>query len=302
MRLEEIEARVAAIRTECEADGADLTALNSELDALLEERKAILEAAEQRKALLDKADINGSIIQRKNEDKPMEERIFTVEDKEYRDAWVKQLQGKDLSDLEQRAIVASGAAVPTSVAQQFFAAAQKNAPMLSEITLLHAAGNLKIGVQSANDSTSTHTENQSISASNSAIGYVELGGKEFFSLITISEAAEKMSIDAFTTWIVDILAADLAAGIENYIWNNATNGIAAITYTADTNMIKNSAGPKYADLCKIVALLPARYDAGANGILTRQHIGAMSETSLTHRVSLSSLLPKTVLKNFSVTK
>ena len=53
-RMTEIEQRLAAIRTEMDSEGADLTALSDEVDALLEERKTLLDAAEQRRTMLGK--------------------------------------------------------------------------------------------------------------------------------------------------------------------------------------------------------------------------------------------------------
>ena len=55
-RLQEIEQRLAAIRTECMNEGADLDALTTEANSLVEERRALLnqqnDSAERRRALL----------------------------------------------------------------------------------------------------------------------------------------------------------------------------------------------------------------------------------------------------------
>ena len=53
-RLKEIEARLAAIRTESEAEGADLEALNTEVDKLTQERESIIAREEKHRSLLDK--------------------------------------------------------------------------------------------------------------------------------------------------------------------------------------------------------------------------------------------------------
>lgn len=52
--LEEITARMEEIRSLMEEEGADLNALNTEMDELLEARKALLEEAEARQALANK--------------------------------------------------------------------------------------------------------------------------------------------------------------------------------------------------------------------------------------------------------
>lgn len=55
-RLQEIEQRLAAIRNECMNEGADLDALTTEANSLVEERRGLLnqqdDSAERRRALL----------------------------------------------------------------------------------------------------------------------------------------------------------------------------------------------------------------------------------------------------------
>ena len=53
-RLKEIEERLSAIAKEAETDGADLEALNKEVDELTQERSAIIAKEESRKSLLGK--------------------------------------------------------------------------------------------------------------------------------------------------------------------------------------------------------------------------------------------------------
>ena len=63
-RLQEIEKRLLEIRAEIDTDAADIPALEEEVDALQEERKGILSAAEKRKALIDKVTdgIEGAVV------------------------------------------------------------------------------------------------------------------------------------------------------------------------------------------------------------------------------------------------
>ena len=53
MRLNEIEERLSAIKAELEVDGADLSALEVEINTLKEERKGIMEQAEKRKTMME---------------------------------------------------------------------------------------------------------------------------------------------------------------------------------------------------------------------------------------------------------
>lgn len=54
MGLREIEARLAQIKLDMDVEGADIDALTTEVDGLLEQRSALIKAQESRSALLGK--------------------------------------------------------------------------------------------------------------------------------------------------------------------------------------------------------------------------------------------------------
>lgn len=272
-RIEEIETRLSAIKAEIEVEGADITALNEETDALIEERKAIIEAEEKRQAILNKvAEIP---VENAKEITKMEEtRTYTVDSEEYRSAWVHSLQNKQLTEAEQRAYASVDAnnAVPTSVADKMFEKMKKLAPMLSEITLMQVAGNIKFMAEGTRNSASKHTENATVAPAADSIVSVSLGGYEFMKVIRISKAAETMSVAAFENWLVEMLAGDIARAIDDYIINDATNGITAMVSTATTNKIVQSstAGYSYSDIMNLISLLPAAYDAEAKFLVNKR--------------------------------
>jgi HK97 family phage major capsid protein len=67
-----------------------------------------------------------------------------------------------------------------------------------------------------------------------------------------------------------MLAGDIARAIDNYILNDATNGVAALTFTTGTNQILATAGYSYGDVCDLIALLPAAYDAEAKFLANKK--------------------------------
>lgn len=275
MNKEEVEARLAEITSELEtrSEESELEALKAEV-VELQARKAELEEAETRSAQAEQLNAGEVVPEKIVEEKKDEVRHMelTRESAEYRSAWLKSLQGKVVEEAEQRAIAASGAAVPTQVADKFFEKMKKLAPMLSEITLFQVAGNLKFMAESVRDVAAKHTENASITAGgNDAMVSVTLGGFEFAKLISISKAASAMSIDAFEGWLVDILSGDLARAVDDYIINDSTNGIAAVTYTTGDNQILNTAttGYTYKNIVDLIALLPAAYDAEAKFLVNK---------------------------------
>lgn len=272
-RIDEIEARLKAIDSELDsADGETLRALTEEVTRLTEERQAILDEIQTRQQLrIDIAAGSGGKINEKEEENDMEERTYGIESAEYRSAWLKNLQGVSLNEVEKRAYATtdSHTSIPTQVADHFFEQMKKLAPMLSEITLMRVAGAIKFIAQGTRNAANKHTENAAVSASNDTIVSVTLGAFEFMKVIGISKGAETMSVDAFEDWLVELLSGDIARAIDNYIINDASNGIVAITYKTGTNQVVNTGGYTYEDIVKLIALLPAAYDSEAKFLVNK---------------------------------
>ena len=274
-RIEEIEQRLSAIKQEIDVEGADINALTDETDALLEERTAIIEEEEKRQALLANiASVPAAEEKTVEETVNMEEnRTFDLASEEYRSAWAHMLQGKKLTEIEERAYATTDEhnAVPTAVADKFFEKMKKLAPMLSEITLMRVAGNLKFMAEGTRAEATTHVENTAVAPADDALVSVTLGGKEFMKVIRISASAKTMSINAFEDWLVEMLAGDIARAIDKYIIADSTNGITAMVSTATTNVITQTAtsGYGYADIMNLIALLPAAYDAEAKFLVSK---------------------------------
>ena len=273
---EQLQARLEELKAETSEEKRDALG-NDELEARITEMEAIQQEIDARKAAAaeearkcdEAAQMSGKpIIEEKTEVKHMERNSV-----EYRDLWIKNLQGR-LNEEEARAYAAADAnnAVPTLVSDKMFEKMKKLAPMLSEITLLRVAGNVKFATEGVRNTAVKHTENSAMTAAADTIVNVTLGGFEFMKVIQISRTAALMSVNAFEDWLVEMLAGDIARAIDDYIINDATNGIAALTYTTGTNQILDTAttGYKYADICDLIALLPAAYDAEAKFLTNKK--------------------------------
>ena len=272
---EQLEARLAELTEETSEEKRDALD-NDALEARIEEMEAIKAELEARKAAAaeearkaeEAAKMSGKPIIEEREETKMEKNSV-----EYRDLWIKHLQGR-LNEEEARAYAAADAnnAVPTIVSDKMFEKMKKLAPMLSEITLLRVAGNVKFVTEGVRNSAAKHTENSAVTPAADTIVNVTLGGFEFMKVIQISRTAALMSVGAFENWLVEMLAGDIARAIDDYIINDASNGIAALTYTTGTNQILDTAttGYKYSDICDLIALLPAAYDAEAKFLVNKK--------------------------------
>ena len=271
LNVEQLEARLAELTDETSEEKRDALD-NDALEARISEMEAIKAELNTRKeAAAEEARQAEEVAQQSGE--PIietEEKRMEINSVEYRDLWIRNLQG-NLSEEEKRAYTSGNTnAVPTLVSEKFFEKMKKLAPMLSEITLLRVAGSIKFVAEGTrNTADAKHTENSANEAAADTTVSVTLGGFEFLKIIQISRTAKLMSIDAFEGWLVNMLAGDIARAIDNYIINDATNGIAAITWTSDTNQIVE-ATPGYGDICDLIALLPAAYDAEAKFLVNKK--------------------------------
>lgn len=280
-RLNEIEVRLAAIAEEIEADGADLDAIETEITSLKEERKVIEAQIEKRKALVDDIvnERTAKVVKTfEQEDNKMEERIFTVDTKEYRDAWLKRLMGKELNEVEKRSVAATNVAgaIPTMTYDTIFDKIVQTAPLLNEVTLLRVAGNVNFAVEGTNNAAAIHTENGEVTPAADTLVTVSLGGYEIVKIVRISATVQTMSINAFETWLTDMLAEAVAIVIENYIINGSGSsepkGVAqAQTWTDGTNGVDwASTKPTYAELVELVSYLPGGFARGAKFLMNHK--------------------------------
>ena len=273
LNAEQLEARLAELTDETSEEKRDALD-NDALEERINEMEAIRVELEARKAAAAE-EARQAENAAQNTGKPIieteERKMFEVNSAEYRDFWLRKLQGNLTPEERTGETYTSGNsnAVPTLVADKFFEKMKKLAPMLSEITLMQVAGNLKFVAEGTRNAASKHTENTDGSAAADTTVSVTLGGFEFMKLIKISRTAKLMSVDAFENWIVEMLAGDIARAIDNYIINDGTNGIAALTWTSNENQIV-ATSYAYGDVCNLIALLPAAYDADAKFLTNKK--------------------------------
>ena len=275
-RMQEINARKAELRSMLEGSGeVDLDAIEKELRDLDTEFKEL----EKRKATID--GINAGTIPAVEIPNPVTARAADTfdQDKEYRSAWLKTLQGKALTENEQRAYstAANSAlpAIPESTANEIIKKMYEVAPILQRCKIFHVPGNFKFAVEGTNSDAALHTENASITAANDSLGSVSLTGYEIVKLVKASRATVNMTINAFESYIVEIIAEAIARKIENYIFagtgSNQPGGVAnggkgsngAYTAGTDQVTVAASANVTEADVTTLYGMLSSGYERNA---------------------------------------
>ena len=278
MNAEQLEARLAELTDETSEEKRDALD-NDALEARITEMEAIRAELDARKQAHAAEEQRAEEITRMKGEpiiESEERKMYDVNTAEYRDLWLRNLQG-NLTDEEKRAYASNTTnAVPTMVSDKFFEKLVKLAPMLSEITLLRVAGNIKfVSEGTRNSADAAHTENSANDPSADTTVSVSLGGYEFLKILQISRTAKLMSIDAFEGWLVNMLTGDIARSIDNYIINNGTNGfVTKVTWTTDVNQVVNTQGYTYGNICDLIAMLPAAYDPEAKFLVNKKTLYA----------------------------
>lgn len=281
-RMKEITNRKLEIRSLLEGDvkEVNLTEIKEELETLEAEVNEIEEKSKLA-ASINVGQVESRKIEKPEEENKMENRsreeVFASQ--EYRNAFLKMLQGKQLTETEKRdydsGAGSAGAVIPTQTANMIFDNMTKIAPMLNEIMLMRVPGNLRIAVQGTRNAAGVHVENALVNPlAADTLATVTLAGFEFIKIVRISQTVQTMAVSAFESWLTKVIAEDLAVAIDNEILNgsNVTGNIsAAQVWVNGTNQITYvpANGLTYADLTNLIALLPSAFDANAKFVMRK---------------------------------
>lgn len=287
MTLEEVKKKLEEILTKLEGNEdlseEEITALEKEAEKLEEEKKSLIAKAEKRSLTLKKIKrgLGEEVeINENKEERKMNQEEDVRNSKEYRSAFLKKLQRKELTDEEERALTTGtssvGAVIPTITQNLIIEKVFQNAPLLEEITLLRVDGNVTFAVESTVNDAAIHTEGATITESGDVLVPVSLGQYEVNKYITISKSVSKMSIDAFETWITKMLGKMIAKAITNLIINGTGSsqpkGVEKANTWGETNSVTvgKTASLTEANVLTLVGLLNGAYDENAKWLMSKK--------------------------------
>lgn len=272
-RNEEIEKRLAEIKTELDKPDADLDALESEVRSLRKEQ-GDLETAEAKRVEMRKAIADGSavanVISEKKEIEKMENRNYSPDSAEYRSAFLRNLQGKELTAEERTAISASGT-IPTQTMNKIVGKLA-DSPMIAAVNTMYIPGNVSIPVAGTVGDAAWVAMGTAATDSADTVTTVSLAAYKLIKTVEITADLAAMAIDAFETWLVDQLSKKISAAVDSAICtgdgSSKATGILASGAVTQTGTY-TKAGMTYKDLCKIIAKLPTQYLPGASFAMPR---------------------------------
>lgn len=210
---EECEARLAEIKTEMNAEDANIEELSAEVDAIEERRKALIEAEEQRKALADKVanNVTAPIIEERKEEKKMEN-IEVRNTQAYKDAFATYIKTGD--DTECRSLLTenvSGSVPVPEMVYDIVKTAWNREGIMSRVRKAYIKGNLKVGFEMSADPAVIHTEGDgAVDEENLTLGVVTLVPNSIKKWLSISDEVLDMTSDSFLEYIYDELTYQIA--------------------------------------------------------------------------------------------
>lgn len=267
MNVEQLEARqaeLAGMPTD-EATTDELEERAGEIEAIRDElQKRANEAAKAEEERQKVAEGNDPVVRDfETEDKKMENR-FAVNTPEYRDAFLRQLQGKEIT-AEERAAVTATAAIPTQTMNLIVGVLEKN-PMIAAVDMTQIPGYVTYPAESSVANASWIDMDTASTDSSDALQAITLGAYKLIKTVEITADVDAMSIDAFENWLVTRLANKiekaLDAGILTGTGVTQATGIATTKSTADGTFKR--AGIKWGDICTIMGALPGEYHGNAS--------------------------------------
>ena len=273
MTLQDVEERLAAIEGDIDAasEVETVNTLADEKRSLLTRQAELKDLAERKAAAIELQTglAEGTI----KEERKMEElkKTFDIESAEYRDAFIKHLQGKELT-IEERAAVTASAAIPTITMNKIIGILERT-PLISAVDVTHIPGNVTYPAESTIGDASWVVMGSASTDSADTYQSINLTAYKIIKTVEITADVQAMAIDAFETWLVERLANKIAKAIDAGIINGGGStsgqclGIAVSKSTQDGTYTKTNM--KYSDLPKIVGALATEYLPNAQWCMNR---------------------------------
>lgn len=235
MGYEDIEKRNKEILEKLDGDLTleEVNALNEEVEALELRKKEISESVEKRNALLEKVKTapEVKVIEERKADEKME-KVLDHKSMEYRNAFIKTLMGKELSEVEERAythtVANTGAVVPEELQNKIYSNMEEAHPILRDVQVLKTGTPIKIAKHTAIVAGDAAQKGEGVANDDEQNTFVEvtLAGKKFTKHIDISYELEAMAIPAFETYLVNEIGARLGAAMAANIVAQVTSDLA----------------------------------------------------------------------------
>ncbi len=249
-KVEEAEAKMSEIES-LDAKWEEITKSQANLEAL-KDHKEIVNIEE--KSIELKGETKVEVI--KNLEQM--DQVEVAGTKEYRNAFLKKLQGKELSQ-QENALVVTTAVIPTQTMDKIIEKMEYVSPILAKINLSFIPSLLSIPMEDATADAAWVAMGTAATDSSDSTQAITLAAYKLIKTIEIGVDASVMAVDSFETYLVQKLAKKMAKAFENAVINGTGSG--QPTGILKSGLITNTgtftkAAMAFADILAIIADLP----------------------------------------------
>lgn len=238
----EVEERLSEIANEINGEGADLEALETEINELESRKKEIEDYCNKQEELRKKVEKEGTVMEKFTETN--NEVRYDASSKEYRSAYLKDLAEKiegrsifgEMTKEERSAFVFTtsntGAVVPTITLDRVKELVSSMAPMYDDATKSAIAEGFRLARHTGITQGDAATTLEGIANDDEidTFDYLSLAGVEIKKHADVTRKMRFQSIDAFEDWLVNHIALRILVAKDKVILarlDDATYGIAA---------------------------------------------------------------------------
>lgn len=297
--MQEIEARLAAISNEIETRGAELTAeqitaFETEVNTLKQERAALVAANEKRSNLLT------SIAEGRQaastlrtfpspaaggENREADDIHDTVE---YRKAFMAYaLRGAEIpAEFRADAVTKTsdvGAVIPTTILNTIIEKMEAVGMILPLVTRTAYKGGVSIPTSSAKPTATWVSEGAGSDKQKKATGSITFAYHKLRCAVAVSLETDTMALSAFEATLINNVVEAMTKAVEQAIVSGSGTGQpkGILTETAQSGQALTSVVPSYTDLINAEAALPQAYENGAAWCMSKktfmQYAGLVDE-------------------------
>jgi len=263
-KLEEIMNRQVEIRNLLDSDAkVNLEDIKTELAQLEKNEKEIRSKQEVRNSLTEVRTLDSK------------SKVEYDEAGEYRNAFVKTLQGKILNPVETRAMDtttgSAGYAIPETMQNDIYRAIEAKSDLYNLVSKTFVKGNFTILKAPASADCAWHTENADVASDDTVIPVkLTFEQRELIKVIKISRAALNMTVSSFDSYLVNEIATKMAKAINAAILtgNGTTAPKGILTETLETTTFTTNLS--YANLISAFGNFPSEFANNAKFVCNRK--------------------------------
>jgi len=268
MNLQQVEERLTALDIEVRSftEVADVEKATEEKKGLLERKAELVDLEQRKKTALELNDGKApeKIIEARKEEKKMEiEKMLDHSSEEYRNAWLKNLQGKELNEVEKRALTGGTSALPEATANKVVEILVDTVPLLNEIELFRMPGSINIAVEVTAPGATREAAGGTVTESTAVLRQVTLAG------YNIEDWLTRKLADAIGNKIEDFIVNGDGSGdpkgIEKYVTTWDIGDGTGVAWTGSSG-----AALAVIDLDAAIGLLPAKYDRDSKFVMSKK--------------------------------